>query len=335
MIASLQASLMNEEHRFDDHDCIIPIDPIPNIEVSENKQAAETFDDPEPLQSVNMGTELTPNVEHITNVDNGLRRGVRRRTPNSRYNNKDYISPAISPAVHRKPSPSVNADRLASKPPKPNSNKRKVLSISPKNSSKKRDKNNKMPSYTTNIGDITIPWPRFGINSINIYGRSCSITNTCPLDTGLFIYFHAFMAGSVEFRRIFEKDFSQPFSTLRQTFKLAIEENWDHARAYWLMEHNLLTKESSKGVYDLTNTLTEIVFRFLQPTQEYEIRSECSCSACPRKTRQTTSVDLVLTYVLACDATADMTSVTRCKDATKMHNINLEIGLSFENSHSE
>ena len=306
LIASLQLSLMDEECCFDDHNHIMPTDRNPNSEMSEEKAAAETFDDLPPVQFVNVRTAIPPNAEQLPNGDSQLRRGERRRTPNSRYNNKDYISPAISPANKRKTSPRVNADHVTSKPPKPNSNKRKALLISPKNTSTKREKNSKMPLYTTTIGDLTIPWPRFGIESINIGGRSCSITNTCPLDTGLFIYFHAYITGSISFRRLFEKDLSDGFCKRCQTFKLAIEENWDHARAYWLIQHHLLTKETSQDVYDLTNTLTEIVFRFLQPLQEYAIKSECSCSQCPRKIRQTTSVDLTLTYVLACDLIVNM-----------------------------
>lgn len=293
---------MKQDSQIVTDECVLPIDPVPNDALSEEIETPETFDDLQPTQLVKVITEMAPEAEQATNVEYELGRGCRRRTPNSRYT-KDYISPSISPLVKRvalskrKASPASSTERVASKPPRPTSNKRKILNIVKSNSSKKTNSAGKSISTSATIGDVTISWPRYGIDKITINGRSLSITNTCPLDTGLFIYYHAYMAGSDKFRNIFQKGFLDIYSSLTQTIKLVNEENWDHARAYWLSKHNLLPKTTPTGIYDLTNTLTAVVFQFLQPIQEYTIRSECSCVACPRKCRETTSVDLVLTYV--------------------------------------
>lgn len=302
MIESLHLLLKKQDDQTDYEEYITPFDPISNMMESNDRKGAAAFDDNEPSEVVKMMTDVVPTPEPAANVEQELRRGVRRRTPNSRYT-KDYISPAISPLLKRaatskrRISPSVNTAQVASKPPKPLSKKKKTDRNSPSKPLTKPSAGNKSLLPIVTVGDFKMSWPRYGIEKITIHGKSCSITNTCPLDTGLFIYYHAFMISSAEFRRIFEKDTLDIFAIFRQTIHLAIEDGWDHARAYWVSKHDLLPKRNSSDVYDLTNTLTEIVFRFLQPIQEYTIKSECSCSSCPRKIRQTSSVDLVLTYV--------------------------------------
>ena len=145
------------------------------------------------------------------------------------------------------------------------------------------------------VGDLKLTWPRYGIRNAIHEGKIYSVTRTCPLDTGLFVFYYAYRAGSEKFRQLFEDNALNAFTVLRRTFQLVESDGWTVARLYWLLEHGILKDTNAAHEYDIENTLTEIVFRFVQPMQEYPIRSKCSCAACPKRVRQTNSVDITLT----------------------------------------
>lgn len=130
-------------------------------------------------------------------------------------------------------------------------------------------------------------------------GQSYSITNTCPLDTGLFMLYHAYKSSGLDFQYLFESDRLPVYTTMRRTFQLVETDGWDSARLFWLLTHGLLKNKTQNGEYDLENTITEIVFRFVQSIQIFTITSMCSCAACPKQYRSTNSVDIVLRYVYA------------------------------------
>ncbi|CAF2704859.1 unnamed protein product [Rotaria sp. Silwood2] len=73
--------------------------------------------------------------------------------------------------------------------------------------------------FTTTRGSLNLTWPRYGINNGTYAGQSFSITRTCPVDTGLFVLYHASKAGNDKFRNLFENNTLDAFTALRQTFE--------------------------------------------------------------------------------------------------------------------
>ena len=105
--------------------------------------------------------------------------------------------------------------------------------------------------------------PITGIRNAIHEGKIYSVTNTCPLDTGLFVLYHAYKAGTEKFRGLFERDDLDAFITIRRTFQLVESDGWVTVRLYWLILHGLLRDNSQNYVHDIKNTLTEIAFKGL------------------------------------------------------------------------
>ena len=235
-----------------------------------------------------------------TNVDQGVRRSSRRRTLSSKYMD-DYISPTISPTMSsvvspkRSHSPSTTTSYPIPKPPTPARQRRKKAKYSPPNSPNRRQVVSKTQPKLATIGTLQLTWPRFGIRNAIYEGKIYSVTNTCPLDTGLFVLYHAYKAGTKKFCDLFERDDLDAFIAIRRTFQLIESDGWTTARLFWLVLHGLIKDNSQGYVHDIKNTLTEIVFRFVKPMQEHPTRSKCSCTACPKQIRHGTNVDIALT----------------------------------------
>ena len=234
-----------------------------------------------------------------TDASDGLRRSTRKRTPNTKYT-FDYISPTISPTASRVVSPkrshssSTTSSTPVLKPSSPVKKTRKRNKQSPLNSPDWWQVMTKKRGGFTNIGNLQLAWPRYGIRNAIHEGKIYSVTNTCPLDTGLFILYYAYKAGTYNFRNLFERDTLEIYGTLRRTFQLVESNDWTIARLYWLTQHNLLEDNNEIRVHDIENTLTEIVFKFIQPMQEHPVRSKCSCDACPKQIRWTTNREISL-----------------------------------------
>ena len=230
----------------------------------------------------------------------GTRRSSRRKIPNSKYVD-DYISPTISPIADRVVSPkrvhspSASTGHSKSEQHTPARHRRKKAKDSPPNSPARDSSAGRPRQILATVNNLQLTWPRYGIRNAIYEGNMFSVTNTCPLDTGLFILYHAYKAASENFRALFESDTLPAFEDIRRTFQLVEGDGWTVGRLYWLVRHGLLKKKNDNCEYDIENTLTEIVFRFVQPMQEYSIRSKCSCAACPKSVRQSTSVDITLT----------------------------------------
>ena len=241
---------------------------------------------------------ISSNDTDLTDTSDGLRRSSRKRTPNAKYTT-DYISPTISPTMSRVTSPkrahspSTASTSPAQKPLTPVQKFRKKGKQSPMNSPNFQQVFKKKTDKFTNIGTLQLPWPRYGIRNTAYEGKIYSVTNTCPLDTGLFTLYFAYQTGTSEFRDLFERDTLEIYRTLRRTFQLVESDDWTIARLYWLTTHNLLDNDE-RGIHDIENTLTEIVFKFIQPMQKHPIRSKCSCDACPKQIRSITNSDLAL-----------------------------------------
>lgn len=148
---------------------------------------------------------------------------------------------------------------------------------------------------TTTIGSLTLAWPPYNIHNASFMGRDFSVLNTCPIDTGLFVLYHAYKAGTDKFRNLFEVEIPDALKLLRRTFHLVEHEGWTDARLFWLTENNLLKKQLKNGLYDIKNTMDEIVFRFVKPLQTYPLKSKCTCIVCPKFIREYTSQEIGLT----------------------------------------
>jgi len=108
--------------------------------------------------------------------------------------------------------------------------------------------------------------------------------------------YHAYKAGTDNFRRIFESHTLDVYQFLRRTFELIETNGWTTARLYWLTEKKILANKTKKnGWYDLMDTMDAIVFQFIKPMQTFRVKSKCSCTACPKPIRQYTNTHITLT----------------------------------------
>lgn len=240
-----------------------------------------------------------PSETENTDTEYSVRRGSRRRIPNSKYT-KDYISPTISPNLLRKAlspkrylsSSTDNVSDCASK--NQNHTQRKKAKVVSPNPIKRKQIPLNNQSNIMVVDNLNLKWPRYGIREQVFAGETYSVIQTCSVDTGLFAMYHAYKARSNTFRELFEDELVDSVVTLREVFKRVEQDGWDVARLYWLVRHNLLTLENFDGKYNMENTLTNAVFQFVKPMQEFDVRSECMCTVCPKRIKKRPSVDITL-----------------------------------------
>ena len=92
-------------------------------------------------------------------------------------------------------------------------------------------------------------------------------TQSCPIHSGLFVFYYAYKAGTDKFRGLFDSNSLDSLKLLRHVFYTVDNEGWTNARLFWLLQNNLLKKKSKDGRYDIENTMDEIVFRFIKLMQ--------------------------------------------------------------------
>jgi hypothetical protein len=211
-----------------------------------------------------------------------------RRNPSSKYNNEHNSSP-LSPKRIMESSDETISSVTTEKESRYDRKKIKTSSSKLSNATQYRSND-----PLTKIGNLSLTWPRYKIKDGVYAGHSFSITNTCSVDTGLFILYHAYKANTDEFRNLFETDILDAFITLRRTFEYVEHDNWTVARLYWVVKHELLEVKRADGTYDLLNTLTKVVFDFVRPMQHFKVKSKCTCIACSKRIRESSSFDIVL-----------------------------------------
>jgi hypothetical protein len=279
--------------------------------ISSSSSSSLTSFDVHTVDQSNLVTVNSSTLDTLTSLDEethdvnkpSVRRSSRRSKPNSKYTT-DFVSPIGSASESETFSPkrsrsASNATYRDSGRQVQQQHRRKRMKSSPPNSPDMKLFAHRTRQITTTIGSLKLIWPRYGINDAIYMGQTFSVTNTCPLDTGLFALYHAYKAGTNNFRKLFENDTLNALTTLRQTFQCVESDGWTIARLDWLVRHDLLTnhlltKTAKDGQYDIKDTLNAIVFRFVQPMQEYTITSKCSTNACPKQIRKNTSVDIAL-----------------------------------------
>ena len=75
--------------------------------------------------------------------------------------------------------------------------RQKKLKTSLANSTIKQNYTFNKDYRTTKIGNLTFTWPPYGIKNATYRNQTFSIINTCPIDTGLFVLYHAYKAGTI------------------------------------------------------------------------------------------------------------------------------------------
>lgn len=204
--------------------------------------------------------------------------------------------PSLSRALSPKRSyHSSDSDCSISKTYSPKQLREKKAKASPQNSINRFDLTLDKDYRTTNIGELNLTWPPYGIEYTKDNDEHFSIYHTCAIDTGLFILYHAYKSGTDDFRNLFESDTLETYTFLRHTFRLIETHGWTVARMHWLIEKQLLKNKTKDGRYDLMNTMEEVVFRFIKPMQTFLVSSKCSCVVCPRPTRKYTHTHITLT----------------------------------------
>lgn len=145
--------------------------------------------------------------------------------------------------------------------------------------------------YTT-IDKFLISYPKFGINSVKYNGAQYTITNTCSLDSALFLLYYIYKSGSEKYRSLFNRSIPA-VDQLLTTFDLVETKDWDIARLYWITSHsgNDRSFDFQRHI-DLFATADAHVFKHLQAIQSHTIISHCESSDCPQ--RSITKVSSIL-----------------------------------------
>ncbi|CAF4071420.1 unnamed protein product [Rotaria sordida] len=210
---------------------------------SPSSSSCSNFDGPLHSRQVAQDNLLTsvpyiaPSEPETTDTEENVRRSSRHRTPNPKYAN-DYISPIIGPNLlsralsPKRPLSSSNNTISVDVMEKISDEQRKKIKTLLLHSSKKQQSRFSKQPFTTTLGSLNLTWPRYGIKNGIYEGQSFSITRTCPVDTGLFVLYHAYKAGTDGFRKLFENDTVDAFIALRQTFQYVESHDWTMARLH-------------------------------------------------------------------------------------------------------
>ena len=125
------------------------------------------------------------------------------------------------------------------------------------------------------------------------HGQTYSISNTCKIDSGLFILFYLYKTDEEVAEAIDVDDPKSPYSILRQTFQYVDTDGWDVARIYWLLTNKIL-KPSDRNMKNLFGSMDENVFRFVKEKQRYARTVLCTREECRRKKRIIENTELFI-----------------------------------------
>jgi hypothetical protein len=161
------------------------------------------------------------------------------------------------------------------------------------------------------IEQCPLLWPAFGINKKrfegpvlffifylqNIYclfsGQIYSVTNTCNIDSPLFVIYAVLWTDST-IKNIILNSESEPFLSLRKTFELVESDGWDEARLYWLITHSLLGHQQS-NIHNAYGSVDGNTLRCIKnPIQLYKSKSVCARQDCSTRERTIISCDVAL-----------------------------------------
>ncbi|CAF1572879.1 unnamed protein product, partial [Rotaria magnacalcarata] len=149
------------------------------------------------------------------------------------------------------------------------------------------------PKYTM-VGDLRLPFPHFNIGPTWFEGKRYSASNTCALDSSLFLLYYIYMSHSEDFRSLFDPNILI-CEQLRKTFDLVNAQGWDIARLYWISTHSTHANQNDTSQHhDLYATADNNVFQYVRDLQKYAIKSTCRSKDCPKIERLNYSVDIAM-----------------------------------------
>lgn len=126
------------------------------------------------------------------------------------------------------------------------------------------------PTYTT-IGDLRLKFPHYNIAPTFFDGKRYSVSNTCSLDSSLFLLYYIYKSKAEQFRRLFDQNVPV-CEELRKTFDFVENQDWDIARLYWISTHsNHLDRNKLNQHHDLYATADTNVFQYVREIQKYTI----------------------------------------------------------------
>ncbi|CAF1545399.1 unnamed protein product [Adineta ricciae] len=303
----LREKLQMRKDRWDDiYDLqnltdILAIDPQHDGSASKNnenavaKDISKTIEEeevPEPIQHVEISEhcetyeELSSNTNALLPVNSHEIDNINSAAPNCQSNRQETFDNVCETNADEKNVPEhKSAQTTSQKTRHVNKNDKQIIEFRlPK----------KWPTHTA-IGNLQLRFPHFNIGPtfINATDRY-SVSNTCSLDSSLFLLYYIYMSHSEDFRSAFDRDITG-CRNLRNVFDLVERNGWDFARLHWLTMNEVYPKPVAKCAHiDVYGTADTNVFQFLREMQKYVIESTCICPDCPKLVRQSHSVDISL-----------------------------------------
>ena len=144
----------------------------------------------------------------------------------------------------------------------------------------------------TMVGNVKLLFPRFNFGPVVFEKKRYSASNTCSLDSALFLLYYIYVTHSEEFRSLFDPNI-MVCQQLQRTFDLVDKEGWDIARIYWISIHTAYPDPNRRTYhYDLYGTADTNVFQYVRELQRHVIKSACTSPDCPKSMRTNHSVDI-------------------------------------------
>ncbi|CAF4120533.1 unnamed protein product, partial [Rotaria sordida] len=152
---------------------------------------------------------------------------------------------------------------------------------------------NGWPKYTI-VGNLQLAFPHFNFGPTFFDGKRYSASNTCSLDSSLFLLYYIYKSSSNYFRSLFNQNLLV-CEQLRKTFEFVETDGWDIARLYWITIHSTHPDKNNRVQHhDLYTTADNNVFQYVRELQKHVIKSTCRSSDCPKLERVKHSVDIAM-----------------------------------------
>ena len=247
---------------------------------------------------------------------NADRRPVRQRIPNRQFDS--YIVPSIQPngsarsnqksfnkvSSSNSNEPSHNVDVSTSNTTSNIIKKKTDESIVNYSQKSKESVSTSVQSpqrfKIASICDVTLSWPKFTIQSTLFNGTIYTITNTCALDSVLFVYYFIFRTASTFQRNLFKQGSDLIYHILNKTVQLIDSKEWNIARLYWLTANNRLSLDANttdttvSRSHDIFGTVDQNVYQYLRAMQIHIFSTECSARDRPKRRQSRKSAEIVL-----------------------------------------
>ncbi len=146
----------------------------------------------------------------------------------------------------------------------------------------------------TMVGDFKLAFPHYNFGPEFYEGKRYSASNTCSLDSALFLLYYIFKSHSEDFRRLFDPSVLV-CEQLHKTFELVESKGWNIARIYWISTHTTHPNRNAPTQHhDLFTTADNNVWQYVRELQKYAINSTCQSPDCSKPIRVNHSVDLAM-----------------------------------------